>query len=62
MHLASFVLDILLAFATATSTGIAPILVLAFMYITTITIAIAAYAGLLPLKQPLRLTARTGPR
>ena len=48
--LVSFVPDVLLAVVTAGSTGIAPILALALMHVTTITIAIAVYARLLPLK------------
>lgn len=48
--LVSFVPDVLLAVATAGSTGIAPILALSLMHVTTIVIAIAVYACLLPLK------------
>ena len=48
--LVSFVPDVLLAVATASSTGIAPILALSLMHVTTIVIAIGVYARLLPLK------------
>lgn len=48
--LVSFVPDVLLAVATGRSTGIAPILALSLMHVTTIVIAIAVYARLLPLK------------
>lgn len=46
----SFVPDVLLALATASSTGIAPILALALMHVTTISIALAVYARLIPLR------------
>lgn len=48
--LVSFIPDIALGVATVASTGIAPILALALMHVTTITIAIAVYARVLPLK------------
>lgn len=48
--LVSFVPDIALGAATVATTGIAPVLALALMHVTTIVIAIAAYARFLPLK------------
>ncbi|WP_375401740.1 DUF6069 family protein [uncultured Amnibacterium sp.] len=46
----SFIPDIALGAATAAATGIAPILALALMHVTTMAIALTVYARLLPLK------------
>lgn len=47
----SFIPDVALGIATAGTTGIAPILVLALMHVTTISIAIAVYSRMLPLRR-----------
>ncbi|WP_375389085.1 DUF6069 family protein [uncultured Amnibacterium sp.] len=47
----SFVPDAILAAATVDATGLAPVLTLASMHVTTIAIAIAVFARLIPLKR-----------
>ena len=44
----SFAPDVLLAAMTWSSTGLTPVLTLALMHLTTISIAVAAYARILP--------------
>ena len=47
---ASFVPDVALGIATAAGTGPAPVLALALMHLTTIGVAVAVYARVLPVR------------
>jgi hypothetical protein len=46
----SFVPDVLLAFTLASTTGVAPVLALALMHITTLVIGVTVYSRLLPVR------------
>lgn len=48
---ASFVPDVVLGVLTAADTGVAPVVALALMHVTTIAISVAVYARVLPVSR-----------